>query len=242
MPSSRPSRTTSRLLRLVGMTLATILLVAAPRPSQAADIEVPVEVAVGPLALQGPGPLFRGVTLHPGVEVGLAAILDQAFIRRNIKRVPANMRAAAANMKEARIRPSIFIPSSFWLSPNLEGVGLIGVTWRPIGLALPLLDAGVRIRLEAGAVLTYAFIWSDLDQLPTTHFLRPGIDLVLRTEVPVTDSVAVHLGLAGSAYVPQRPGRSFLYIGGAEDLDDSIWAFGRIFLQVAWRFPYRTRI
>ncbi len=242
MPSPRTFRPTPRTLRSFGAGWFVLVLAFAPRTSSAEELDVPVEVAVGPLALQGPGPLFRGVTLHPGLEFGLAAILDQAFIRRNIKRVPKNMRAAAANMKEARIRPSIFIPSSLWLSPNLEGVGLLGVTWRPIGLALPLVDAGVRVRLEAGAVLTYAFVWSDLPNLPNTHFLRPGIDLVLRTEVPMTDSVAVHVGLAGSVYIPQRPGRSLLYIGGAEDLDDSIWAFGRAFLQVAWRFPYRTRI
>lgn len=222
-----------------------LLLFAAghPRPAAAAELTVPVEVAVGPLGLAGPGPLFDGVPAHFGLKLGVAAILDQALIRRNLHRVPKQYRAMAANMKEARIRPSIFIPDSLWISPNLFGTGMLGATWKPLSLALPLVDAGVRARLEAGLIATYAFIWSDRAALPSTHFVRPGLDLALRIEIPMGDVFSTHLGVGALAYLPQRPGRSVLYVGGAEnDLDQSIWLMGQAFLQFAFRFPYTTNI
>ncbi|MCB9739281.1 MAG: hypothetical protein H6747_08430 [Deltaproteobacteria bacterium] len=240
LPLSAPTPPLRLLLPLV-LTFATSAML--PSRAMAGEITVPVEIAVGPLAMQGPGPLFDGVPLHSGLKIGLAAVLDQALIRKNLHRVPKQYRAMASQMKEVRYRPSIFIPDALWISPNLYGTGMIGVSWRPLGLALPLVDAGVRVNLEAGAVLSYAFIWSDRPSLPTTHFLRPGLDATLRCEIPFTETVRLYVGAGATAYVPQRPGRSVLYLAGAEnDLSDSIWLLGGAFVQLAVRIPYTTSI
>lgn len=231
------------LQRLVPLVLAFATTAMLPSRAIAGEITVPVEIAVGPLAMQGPGPLFDGVPLHSGLKIGLAAVLDQALIRKNLHRVPKQYRAMASRMKQVRYRPSIFIPDALWISPNLYGSGMVGVSWRPLGLALPLVDAGVRVNLEAGAVLSYAFIWSDRPTLPTTHFLRPGLDATLRCEIPFSETVRMYVGAGATAYLPQRPGRSILYLAGSEnDLNESIWLLGGAFIQFAVRIPYTTSI
>lgn len=241
----RPARPASKRLwapMLASLSLLVATLVA--NPGVAGEITVPVEAAVGPQYAIGPGPLFQGVPGHLGLRLGLAAIIDQATIRKNIHRVPKQYRAMASQMKEFRYRPSILIPDSLWISPNIAGTGMVGATWRPISLGIPLADEGVRVRLEAGALLTYAFIWSDVMAASTTHFLRPGIDLGLRVEVPVTESIGFAVGAAADIYLPQEPGRSVLAVPSldAASLDRSIWLMGRAYVQLLVRFPYTTSI
>lgn len=229
--------------RWAGVFMAAAALFSAEN-ARAAEITVPVEVGIGPSFSIGPGPLFRGVPGHFGLEFDLAAIIDQETIRRNLHRVPKKYRAAASNMREVRYRPSMFIPDSLWISPNLYGTGMIGLTFRPIGLAIPLVDAGVRVRLQADALLSYAFIWSDHMAASITHFLRPGISVGVQMELPVTDSFSFYFGADTDFYLPQEPGRSVLAVPAFDSagLDRSIWLMGKVWLQVAWRFPYTTRI
>ena len=116
---------------------------------------------------------------------------------------------------------------------------MVGATWRPISLAVPLIDAGTTLRLEVGALLTYAFIWSDRMAATTTHFLRPGLDFGLRLEVPFSDAVGIALGANAAAYIPQQPGRGiFALPTEADGLGSSIWLLGQTYLQLTIRFPH----
>jgi hypothetical protein len=215
----------------------------ATRPVDAAPITVPVEAALGPALYFGPGPLFEGTAPHYGLKIGLAAIIDQATIRRNIKRVPPAYRKQAAEIDELRVRPSIFIPDALIISPNLHGTGIVGATWRPLSLAIPLVNAGVRLRFEAAALLTYAFIWSDRMAAETIHFLRPGLEGGLRLEIPITDVVGVAMGANAGFYVPQQPGRGvFALPDEATGLDGSIWLLAQCTIGLTIRFPYDVDI
>lgn len=242
LPPARPARCVQMVARLVVVVAG--LVASTSSTCTAAEITVPVEAAVGPQWATGPGPLFQGIPGHFGLKVGLAAIIDQATIRKNLHRVPKQYRAMASQMKEFRYRPSIFVPDSVWISPNIAGTGMIGATWRPIGLAVPLSEEGARVQLQAGALLTYAFIWSDIMAASTTHFLRPGVDLGLRVEIPVTDVVGVAFGAAADIYLPQQPGRSVLAVPAFDgpSLDRSIWLMARVYVQLLFRFPYTTSI
>ena len=241
------SRTVRLPRRVASLCVSAICLAMVALPSStchAAEETVPVEAAVGPQWAYGPGPLFQGVPGHFGLKIGLAAIIDQAMIRKHLNRVPKQYRAMALQMKEFRYRHSILIPDSLWISPNIAGTGMLGATWRPISLAVPLADDGVRVRIEASALLTYAFIWSETMAASTTHFLRPGVDLGLRVEIPFTESVGVAFGGAADVYLPQQPGRSVLAIPAFDSasLDRSIWLMGRAYIQLLVRFPYTTTI
>ncbi len=239
----RAARPRAARLRTVRLFAALVALLTA-EAARAGDITLPVEIGIGPSFSMGPGPLFQGVPGHFGLEFDLAAIIDQETIRRNLHRVPAKYRGAASKMKEVRYRPSMFIPDSLWISPNLYGTGMVGVTFRPVGIAIPLVDSGVKARLQADALLSYAFIWSDRMVASTTHFLRPGLGLGAQLELPVTDSLAFYVGADADFYLPQEPGRGILHVPTFDQagLGRSIWLIGKVWLQVAWRFPYTTQI
>jgi hypothetical protein len=93
--------------------------------------------------------------------------------------------------------------------------------------------------------LTYAYIHSDLAEIPTTHFLRPGLDVGAELEIPFSRSFLISLGWASGFYLPQQLGSFGL---GAADsnadvpLADTLWHFGQAFLKLHFRFPYSTRL
>jgi hypothetical protein len=227
-----------RLLRLFAISAACGLL--AP-PVRAEPITVPVDVGVGPAAYLISGPVGDDQPLHAGLKLSVQAIIDQATMRAHQDRVPARYRAQALRMREVRYSPSLFIPDALIISPKIRNTGLYGVTWRPLSIGLPLVDAGpVRCGLSAGLLLTYAFLHSDV--LRTTHFIRPGIDLGAELEVALAPSFLVSLGWSSGFYVPQGLGTFGLGPFADEQsygaLKQTMWHFGQAFLQLHFRFPY----
>ncbi len=100
---------------------------------------------------------------------------------------------------------------------------------------MPLLhQERANLRLSAGVVATYAFLYSDV--LPTTHFLRPGLDGQLELELFPTPTFGFSVGWASALYLPQQLG-SF----GFGPLDQSIFHVGHAFLKLHFRFPYAVR-
>jgi hypothetical protein len=231
-----------RLLRLVLLSSACALLAT---PARAEPVTVPVDVGVGPAAYLISGPVFDDQPIHAGLKISIQAIIDQATIRAHQNRVPARYRAQALRMTEVRYSPSIFIPDALIISPKIRNTGLYGVTWRPLSIGLPVLDAApVRFGLHAGLLLTYAFLYSDV--LPTTHFIRPGIDLGAEVEVAIAPSFLVSLGWSSGFYVPQGLGTFGLGPFGDEQsygaLKQTMWHFGQAFLKLHFRFPYTTNL
>lgn len=194
-------------------------------------VSVPVDVGVGPAAYVFTGPVFADQPVHFGVKINVDAVIDQAWIRKNQRSIPAQYRGMAKNVKEVRISPSLFIPDAFFISPKLQRTGIFGVTWRPVALSQSIGEGSARLRLSAGLLLTYAFLYSDV--LPTTHFVRPGADLMAEVEWMMTPSFGVSFGWASGFYVPQRLGSL-----GVGPLNESIWHVGQAFVKLHVRFPY----
>jgi hypothetical protein len=216
-------------------------------PAQAEPITVPVDVGVGPAAYVINGPVFDDQPIHAGLKLSVQAIIDQATIRAHQDRIPASVRQQALRMREVRYSPSIFIPDTLIISPKLRHTGIYGVTWRPLSVGLPLVDTGsVRLGLGAGLLLTYAFLYSDLSEIPTTHFLRPGIDLGAELEIAVTPAFLVSLGWASGFYVPQGLGTFGMGpFGDTHDWDglrQTLWHFGQGFVKLHFRFPYSANL
>lgn len=225
-----PWRTLVLLLLLVVPCASAI---AAPRKTA---VTVPVDVGVGPAALLITGPVFRDQPVHGALKISVAAVLDREFIRKNEKRIPAKYRKMAKGVHEVRISPSIFIPDELILSPPVRGTGLYGITFRPLSLGVPLLSGPVSFDVGAGLLLTYAFLHSDA--LPTTHFLRPGIDLQAELELALSKSFLISVGWASGFYVPQKLGTFFDVL----PIQDGIWHVGQGFLKFHFRFPYKVTL
>lgn len=219
------------------LTLLALLLSIVPLHAFAAKVTVPVDVGVGPAAYLISGPIQDDQVVHGGLKINLEAVIDQAWVRNNPRAIPPKYRKAARNITEVRISPSILIPDSLFISPKLQHTGIYGVTWKPLTLTQPFGPDWVKLRLSAGLLFTYAFIYSDLASIPTTHFIRPGADLGAEVEVKLTDAFLVSFGWASGFYIPQQLGSL-----GFGPLNESIWHVGQGFLQLHFRIPYTTNL
>jgi hypothetical protein len=212
---------------------------------RASEVTVPADVGVGPAFYVITGEVARDQPVHFGLKLSVQAIIDQATIRQHQDRIPPRYRRQALRMKEVRYSPSILIPDSLIISPAVQHTGIYGITWRPISLAVPLVDTGSTcLRLGAGLLVSYAYIHSDLEAIPTTHFLRPGIDLGADLEIMFTSSFGVSLGWASGFYLPQVLGGFGLAQEGKSVSvgPDTLWHFGQAYLKLHVRFPYTARM
>lgn len=215
------------------LLLSALLL---PALASAQRVTVPVDVGVGPAGFFFFGPVFDDQPLHTGVKISVDAVLDRDWLRENQRLIPKRYRKQAQRMDEIRISPSILIPDTLIISPQVRHTGMYGATWKPLSLGLPLSRAPVRLSLGAGLLLTYAYLHSDT--LPNTHFLRPGAELGLDLELQFTKHFLVSLGWESALYVPQELGG----LGLPERLRDGIFHVGQAYVQLHVRFPYTTRL
>lgn len=216
------------------LLLVASVLFAGPTLAARRGVEVPVDVGIGPAFYLISGPVFDDQPVHFGLKIDVAAVIDQAWIRRNQRNIPKQYRGVSKNVKEVRISPSIFIPDALIISPKIRNTGLYGVTWRPLSLSQSFGSQSAKFSLGAGLLLTYAFLHSDV--LPTTHFIRPGLDLKAEVELALSKQFLISFGWASGFYIPQRLGSL-----GWGPLSESMWHFGQAFLQLHFRFPYEVR-
>ncbi|NTX00246.1 hypothetical protein [Myxococcus sp. CA040A] len=213
--------------------LCTLLL---PALAAAQRVTVPVDVGVGPAAYMFFGPVFDDQPIHTGVKLSVEAVLDKDWLKKNQRAIPTRYRKYAKSVDEVRISPSIFIPDSFIISPKLKNTGMYGVTWKPLGLGLPLSSGPVRFSVGGGLLLTYAYLYSDT--LANTHFLRPGAELGVDLELQFSKNFLVSLGWESALYVPQSLGS----LGLPDRVRDGIFHVGQAYLQLHVRFPYTTHL
>lgn len=217
------------------LSLATLtLFLAVATPSQAAERpEVLLDVGVGPSANLFFGPVFNDQPVHWGLKLSLEAIANQAAIQRNLRRVPKQYRSRASKMKEVRLKPLWFLPDTLFISPPVNGTGMYGVNFAPIGFGVAAGETA-RVSLGANLAVTYAYLFSN--RIPTTHFLRPGISVDLEFELAPVKSFAISTGWQSTFYIPQQLG-SF----GVGPIDQSIFHVGQAFLKLHFRTPYKGK-
>ncbi len=214
-----------------------------------ASATVPADVGVGPAGYFVFGPVMgeRGWLPHWGLKLNVQGVIDRETIEKNRDRIPAKYQKAAQSVSEVRYSPSFLIPDALIISPKINGNGMFGITWRPFAFGIPLAASRPsgswrsenasrgRLDLSAGLLVTYLFLYSDT--LPTTHFIRPGIDLMLEAELEVTRTFLISLGWAHQFYLPQKLG-SF----GFGALSESIFHVGQPFVKLHFRFPYQANL
>jgi hypothetical protein len=232
-------RLTSPLLAVIATCLSTV--------ARAEPVTVPADVGVGPAGYYISGLVADDQPFHGGLKISIQGIIDQATLRAHQDHIPTRYRQQALRMREVRMSPSIFIPDAIIVSPKLRNTGIYGVTWRPLSIRLSLVDAeAVHFVLSAGLLVTYAYLHSDLADLPATHFVRPGLDLGAEMEIALTSSFLISFGWASGFYVPQGLGTFGLGRFGEEQtwdaLNQTLWHFGQAFIKLHFRFPYTTEL
>ena len=217
-------------------------------PAHAGEpVEIPLNFGLGPAAFMFTGPIQEDQLLHYGLQLDVAAIIDRATIQKHKNRVPKRYRKLAGKVGEARIS-HLLVPDSFIISPRIENTMIYGVSWRPIGLSISLMDKPVRLSVGAGAMLTYAYINTEKknsetelpDKLPegTTHFFRPGLDGRAILEIPFSSTFLMSFGWSSAVYVPQKLG-TFKKI---EPLDETVFHVGQGFVVLHLRFPIEREL
>lgn len=220
------------------------------RRKRANEVEVPVDVGVGPAFSMLGNPLSDGALLsgpvvedqpfHYGLRLEIAAVIDREWVRENPRAVPRKYRGMFRPGTEVRIRPLILslIPRTLHISPKFGETSVYGATWRLLGAGVSLWRSGEsRIGVRAGLIGTYAHIASEAFDSPT-HFFRPGLSAGLHFNTMFDDNVGMSLGWESNAYIPQTLGASPLLIPEG----DTLWHFGEAFLMFHFRFPYRTEL
>lgn len=213
------------------------------RKASSGPVAVPIDIGFGPQLLVPNPPLFFEQPVYTALNISLAAVINKQLIEQNKDRIPKEYREAAGNVGEVRIRPwwLALIPSTIVVSPDvIPGVtttGMYGAIWRPFGIGVDLLSEPVRFNVHADLALTYLFLHSQLRE--PTHFLRPGVTLSAKLEVPITDTFLVSMGWASDLYIPQplsQPPWTLF------PLEDSLWHLGGPFVKLHIRIPYEVSL
>ena len=221
----------------------SFLAVLLPLQAEARRVTVPIDIGVGPAAQIWTGPIAQDQLVHTGVSISAAAVLDQEFLKKNRKLIPKQYRRQITQMNEIRIG-HLLVPDTLIISPKVQNTGMYGITWRPITLSVPLVDKGIRIDASADLLFTYTYIYSDLESIGTTHFLRPGLGLTGAVEFPLGGRFRASLTWRSGLYVPQELGGGVDQLGPIEegDLTQSIWHVGQGAIRLHYRFPFTTNL
>lgn len=226
-------------MKLVPLALLSCLLLPGAAVARR-SVTAPVDVGIGPAAFFFFGPVFEDQPLHTGLKLNVEAVLDKEWLRKHQALIPRKYRSQALKSNEIRFSPAVLalIPDSLIISPKYRNTGIYGATWKPVGLGLPLSSSPVRLSVDAGLLLTYAYVYSDLEALGTTHFLRPGLQLGADLEFQLSKSFLISIGWDSALYIPQRVGT----FSETKPLGESIFHVGQAYLMFHFRFPYTTRL
>jgi len=231
----------------VSLALSCLVLGLAIIPSSAwakKEVTIPINIGIGPAAYYITGDIQNDQAPHYGLQIDLAAVINKKTIRENQGKIPKKYRKMATQLGEARIG-HLLIPDSLFISPKTKNTSIYGVTWQPLSLNQPLLNAWMKLQVGAGILLTYAHINRDipksdttLKSQQTTHFFRPGLELRANLDLPFSESFILSLGWSSGFYIPQTLGPSW----GVSTGSDSIWHIGQAYALFNFRMPYTTKM
>lgn len=200
--------------------------------AMAGEVSAALDVGVGGKALliYGAPPQVRRV--HSGATASARVVVDPKSLRETTDALPWPWSSLAGRKtKKVHWNPVPWLPESIILSPGFGDGSALGMSWR---VAQMQVDTGDRFKVgfTSGARLTWlSFFGGDV---PTTHFLRPGIDLGAWVELPLSERWFLDVGYSSQLYVPQAWGSPPWEIGPQEDW---LWHLGEVSLTFHRRRP-----
>jgi hypothetical protein len=214
--------------------------------------EIPVQIGVGPAGyiLAGPtfpslrfgGLLYEDQPLHYGLRINITAVITGDLIRNHPGLVPRQYARQIMQAGEVRYRPGVLglIPRSLYLTPPIGNAMSVGATWAPIGLGLVLASSPVRVSVSGALIGTLMYIRSPSVATSNYLFARPGVELNLDFEIPLSERFLISLGWSSMVHVPQTleaTGLESLGMGGLDQ--QSLWHIGQFYVQGHYRVPYK---
>lgn len=206
----------------------------------AAKVTVPIDVGVGPALLVPNGALYGAQPGYGAIALSGEAVIDKETLRKNKKKIPKQYRQMMKGVEEIRISKP-YIPHMLYLSPPVQDSWMLGGSFQPVSLGTSLVSRPkLSWDLDAGLLLTYAYITQPALYDGGMHFLRPGLALRTEVERELTDTFLISFGWESQLYVPQGLGDSPFAL--PSDLSSSLWHLGGPFLKLHFRFPYTVKI
>ncbi|WP_224367760.1 hypothetical protein [Hyalangium versicolor] len=220
-------------MKLAQLALLSCLLLPGVSAAQR-RVTAPVDIAFGPAAFLFFGPVFEDQPIHTGLKISVEAVLDKEWLQAHKNLFPQRQRGRVLAMNEVRYAPAILklIPDSIIISPKYRNTSMYGATWKPLGFGLGLTPSPVRLSLDAGLIVTYAYLSSDT--LENTHFFRPGAQLNADLEFQLSKTFLVSIGWNSSLYIPQRVGT----FTETKPINESIFHVGQAYLLLHFRVPF----
>lgn len=237
-------------MRTSTVALCCAALLTCPQPAWAGkkkkqSVTIPIDIGIGPAGHMVTGPIQDDQTLHWGLVLSVQAILDKATLKKLKKKIPKQYRKQVLSMDELRISPSIFIPDTLYISPKTTNTGMVGISWTPVNIGMPIVKDPFRWSLGASLRLSGAYLHSDgiagaqAGESWQMLFLRPGIDLGSELEVPFSDSFLISGGWRSQLHIPQAIGGE---VGELGTLDSAVWHIGQPFVMLHIRVPYEYKL
>lgn len=241
------------------VAVLAVVLVGAWSPEAKAQrntAQVPVQVGVGPAAnfLAGPtyanesvgwgGRLSQNRPFHTGLRIGVTAVIKSELVRRHPGLVPNQYRRQIVNAGEVRYAPGIIslIPKTIYLSPPIGVAGWddqsYGATWSLIGVGLPLISNPFRFSVHGSLIGTALYINSEAVG-GHYFFARPGAELKVDLEIPLSEDFLVSLGWSSMFHIPQSLDEGIAAPSGIDE--NSLWHIGQFYVQGHFRIPYSYR-
>ncbi len=229
---------------LAAILTGLLLPVSAHAGKKKKSVTIPIDIGIGPAAHMLTGPIQDDQTVHWGLVLSVQAILDKKTLKKLKRKIPKQYRKQVLSMDELRMSPSIFIPDTLYTSPKTDTTGMVGISWTPVNLGMPIVDEGVRWSVGASLRLTGAWLHSDGiagargGQAWQMLFLRPGVDLGSELEIPFSDSFLISGGWRSQLHLPQAIGGE---VGELGPIDSAVWHIGQPFVMLHFRVPYEYR-
>ena len=212
-----------------------ISIVGASAQASAGEASAALDVAFGPQVIVPYGVPEGFRSTHPGLAFSARVIVDPKSFRDEIETLSWPWSMLATKAKVVRWNPIPWLPDSVVFSPGFGAGSAVGMSWRVFSTHLTLAE-NPRISLSGGARLTWMSFFGGGQM--ATHFFRPGLDLGIDFELPVSDRWFLALGYASRVYIPQGWGETPLSLG---DPGERLWHMGQFYLQAHRRKPWTIR-
>jgi len=169
------------------------------------DIEVPINIGVGPSFHMLPNELSDGQTLMPGIALQIYAVLSPEVLQQNADRIPRNWRRLISPDQELHIKPwyLTILPTTILLHPGVHHQAW-GVTWSLFGLesnVRPTKSTELQAHLQLPTISATWIQSSRMEQGDKTFVglgVTPGIQALWKP----FKSLQFSLGWDESLYLP----------------------------------------
>jgi len=180
-----------------------IILVSFSRSVAKQDVEIPINVGIGPAFFWIPGVLDR--EFHPGAKLELYAVLTPKILQENEQKIPKKYRKYVNMKEEMQISPlwMSLIPEYLIISPGKEDY-IYGGLWSIFGLSINFVKTEM-IKLKGQLILptiTYIYTHAEKNAPDTQHLLGVGAMLNIENTIQFSENFLVSLAYGHDFNLP----------------------------------------